>query len=84
MLGLIFFCEVLSVQYTRNEGQGSASFAMLTLRTSSLSAEASRAEASGDDTWMDPPVPISNTVVKHPQAEGTWGATPWKTRLLPV
>ncbi len=33
---------------------------------------------------MDPPVPIPNTVVKHPQAEGTWGAAPWEIRLLPV
>ena len=39
---------------------------------------------SGDDAWMDPPVPIPNTVVKHPEAESTWVETPWEDRKLPV
>ncbi len=59
-------------------------FALFTLRTLSLTAKALRAKASGGDTWMDPPVPIPNTAVKHPQAESTWGAAPWEDRLLPV
>ena len=33
---------------------------------------------------MVPPVPIPNTAVKHSYAEGTWVATPWKIRDLPV
>lgn len=32
----------------------------------------------------DPPVPISNTAVKPPSADGTRGVTPWKSRSLPV
>jgi hypothetical protein len=35
---------------------------------------------SGDDAWMGPPVPIPNTVVKHPEAEGTWLETTWEIR----
>ena len=43
-----------------------------------------QARISGDDTWMDPPVPIPNTVVKHSQADGTWLETTWESRMLPV
>ena len=39
---------------------------------------------SGDDAWMDPPVPIPNTVVKHPEAESTCLVTGWEDRKLPV
>ena len=39
---------------------------------------------SGDDAWMDPPVPIPNTVVKHPEAESTCLVTGWEARKLPV
>ena len=35
---------------------------------------------SGDDAWMDPPVPIPNTVVKHPEAESTCLVTGWEDR----
>ena len=33
---------------------------------------------------MVPPVPIPNTVVKHINADGTWLATAWESRKLPV
>ena len=33
---------------------------------------------------MDPPVPIPNTVVKHPEAESTCLETGWEDRKLPV
>ena len=39
---------------------------------------------SGDDAWMDSPVPIPNTVVKHPEAESTCLVTGWEDRKLPV
>ena len=39
---------------------------------------------SGDDAWMAPPVPIPNTVVKHPEAESTCLVTGWEDRKLPV
>ena len=39
---------------------------------------------SGDDTWMVPPVPIPNTVVKHSEAESTCLVTGWEDRKLPV
>ena len=39
---------------------------------------------SGDDTWMVPPVPIPNTVVKHPEAESTCLVTGREDRKLPV
>ena len=39
---------------------------------------------SGDDGYVDPPVPIPNTVVKHIYAESTWLETAWEDRKLPV
>ena len=39
---------------------------------------------SGDDAYVDPPVPIPNTVVKHVEAESTWLETAWEDRKLPV
>ena len=33
---------------------------------------------------MVPPVPIPNTVVKHPEAESTCLVTGWEDRKLPV
>ena len=39
---------------------------------------------SGGDSYVDPPVPIPNTVVKHINAESTWLATAWEDRKLPV
>ena len=41
-------------------------------------------EKSGDDGYVDPPVPIPNTVVKHINAESTWLETAWEDRKLPV
>ena len=39
---------------------------------------------SGDDGYVDPPVPIPNTVVKHINAESTWLETAWEDRKWPV
>ena len=39
---------------------------------------------SGDNAWMVPPVPIPNTVVKHPEAESTCLVTGREDRKLPV
>ena len=36
------------------------------------------------DGYEDPPVPISNTVVKLINAESTWLETAWEVRSLPV
>ena len=39
---------------------------------------------SGDNSGEDTPVPISNTEVKLPSADGTWWETAWENRSLPV
>ena len=39
---------------------------------------------SGDDSYVVPPVPIPNTVVKHTEAESTCLETDWEDRKLPV
>ena len=39
---------------------------------------------SSDDSQVDPPVPIPNTVVKHLNVESTWVETPWEDRKLLV
>ena len=38
---------------------------------------------SGDNGWRDPPVPIPNTEVKPPRADGTWLETARETMSLP-
>ena len=38
---------------------------------------------SGDNGWRVPPVPIPNTEVKPPCAEGTWLETARETMSLP-
>ena len=44
---------------------------------------APRRKASGDDSWRAPPVPIPNTEVKPPNADGTELGTAWESRKLP-
>ena len=39
---------------------------------------------SGDYSEEDPPVPISNTVVKLFSADDTWRAAAWESRTSPV
>ena len=39
---------------------------------------------SGDYSEEDPPVPISNTVVKLLSADDTWRAAAWESRTSPV
>ena len=39
---------------------------------------------SSGDSYVVPPVPIPNTVVKHIHAEGTWLETAWENRELLV
>ena len=39
---------------------------------------------SSGDSYVVPPVPIPNTVVKHINAESTWLETAWEDRELPV
>ena len=41
-------------------------------------------QKSGEYSEEATPVPISNTVVKLFCADGTWWATAWKNRSLPV
>ena len=36
------------------------------------------------DGYEDPPVPISNTVVKLLSADDTWWEAAWESRTLPV
>ena len=38
---------------------------------------------SGDNGWRAPPVPIPNTEVKPPNADGTRLGTAWESRKLP-
>ena len=38
---------------------------------------------SGGNGWRDPPVPIPNTEVKPPRADGTWLGTARESRSLP-
>ena len=44
---------------------------------------APRRKVSGDDSWRAPPVPIPNTEVKPPNADGTELGTAWESRKLP-
>ena len=45
--------------------------------------EASLGKVSGDDSWRAPPVPIPNTEVKPPNADGTELGTAWESRKSP-
>ena len=47
------------------------------------SGEAPLGKVSGDDSWRAPPVPIPNTEVKPPNADGTELGTAWESRKLP-
>ena len=49
-----------------------------------LSGHSSFKRISGDDSYVVPPVPIPNTVVKHIYAESTCLETDWEDRELPV
>ena len=40
-------------------------------------------KVSGDDSWRAPPVPIPNTEVKPPNADGTELGTAWESRKSP-
>ena len=42
-----------------------------------------RIAISGDNGWRVPPVPIPNTAVKPPRADGTWLETARESRSLP-
>ena len=42
-----------------------------------------KGKVSGDDSWRAPPVPIPNTEVKPPNADGTELGTAWESRKLP-
>ena len=42
------------------------------------------AEKAGDDSWEVPPVPIPNTEVKLPGADGTAEEARWESRLSPA
>ena len=45
--------------------------------------ESAPGKVSGDDSWRAPPVPIPNTEVKPPNADGTELGTAWESRKLP-
>ena len=47
------------------------------------SGKAPLRKVSGDDSWRAPPVPIPNTEVKPPNADGTELGTAWESRKLP-
>ena len=50
------------------------------------SSELEQSEAhrvSGDNSWRVPPVPIPNTEVKPPNADGTWLATARESKKSP-
>ena len=49
-----------------------------------LSGHSSFKRISGDASYVVPPVPIPNTVVKHIYAESTCLETDWEDRELPV
>ena len=46
-------------------------------------SEGKREKVSGDNGWREPPVPIPNTEVKPPHADGTRLGTAWESRTLP-
>ena len=46
-------------------------------------SEGKREKVSGDNGWREPPVPIPNTEVKPPHADGTELGTAWESRTLP-
>ena len=45
--------------------------------------ESAPGKVSGDDSWRAPPVPIPNTEVKPPRADGTWLETARESKSLP-
>ena len=57
--------------------------AVLKVRGVGSEREASLRKVSGDDSWRAPPVPIPNTEVKPPNADGTELGTAWESRKLP-
>ena len=57
--------------------------AVLKVRGVGSEREASLRKVSGDDSWRAPPVPIPNTEVKPPNADGTGLGTAWESRKLP-
>ena len=57
--------------------------AVLKVRGVGSEREASLRKVSGDDSWRAPPVPIPNTEVKPPNADGTRLGTAWESRKSP-
>ena len=52
-------------------------------KRSGQEARSAPGKVSGDDSWRAPPVPIPNTEVKPPNADGTELGTAWESRKLP-
>ena len=74
------------------EGAGSGEREKRRVRKAEAESEAKRTgsdgkrpkgKVSGDDSWRAPPVPIPNTEVKPPNADGTELGTAWESRKLP-
>jgi hypothetical protein len=59
------------------------SFHNLQLNSSHYSSNYFRNKSFGDVSYGGTPGNISNPVVKAVSADGTWGVTPWESRLLP-
>ena len=57
--------------------------AVLKVRGGGAREKLPRGKVSGDDSWRAPPVPIPNTEVKPPNADGTELGTAWESRKLP-
>ena len=68
--GQLSSCAVLRVRGRRKRLKGRGS-------------EGKREKVSGDNGWREPPVPIPNTEVKPPHADGTELGTAWESRTLP-
>ena len=75
-------CAVLKV---RGEGATEAESARSGERSEAYGKRegAPGGKVSGDDSWRAPPVPIPNTEVKPPNADGTELGTAWESRKLP-
>ena len=77
-------CAVLKVrggEQTKRRERGAK--AKRAKRSGREARGAPRRKVSGDDSWRAPPVPIPNTEVKPPNADGTELGTAWESRKLP-
>ena len=67
----------------RKEREEKKRLVQVNLNLCSFEGAEERQKISGDNGWRVPPVPIPNTEVKPPRADGTWLETARESRTLP-